>query len=120
MIEYFNSLAKEGESVGYARAIGFEGMIDELNGEDAIAVLIIPKDAEKVRIGGTFYRCNGAHVKHIFMVDDERVQYEKAGTDYSNSLTLEAGKDIRGEWIYYFDNLEDACNYYKYFAAITR
>lgn len=120
MIEYFNSLAKEGESVGYARVIGYDGAFDELNGEDAIAVLIIPKDAENVRIGETFYRCNKAHVKHIFMVDDERVQYEKAGTDYSDSLTFESGKDIRGEWIYYFDNIEDACNYYKYFAEITR
>lgn len=114
MVEYFNSLAKEGESIGYARVIGYGGAFDELDGEDAIAVLIIPKDAEKVRIGETFYRCNGAHVEHIFMVDDERVQYKKAGTDYSSSPMFESGKDIRGEWIYYFDNIEDACNYYKW------
>lgn len=119
MIEYFNSLAKEGESIGYARAIGYDTPIDDTYVEDAIAVLIIPEDAEKRRVGGTFHCCNKAHVKHIFMVDDERVQYEQACLEYSNAL-LEAGKDICGEWIYYFDNLEDACDYYKYFAAITR
>lgn len=119
MVKYFNSLAKEGESVGYARVIGFEGTIDELNGEDAIAVLIIPEDAENKRVGETFYRCNKAHVEHIFMVDDERVQYEKAGLDYSNTAIFEAGKDICGEWIYYFDNLEDACNYYKWVRHAT-